>query len=504
MGLGAGCGFASALSVSVARGAIFDLINFCATIGSLTGAGSVELGATGALTWGSNTSATYSGIMNGAGSFNKAGNGVATFGAANSYTGATNINAGQLATGANEVLSDSTAVTVGALATLNLNGNTETIGSLAGAGSVLLGAGALTAGGNDSSTTYSGRMSGAGSFNKAGNGITTFSGANTYTGATNINAGALQLGADKVLADTTDVTVASGATFDVNGHTETIRLLSGGGSVALGGGSLTAGNTLGFTYSGVMSGTGNFNKVGAGVATFSGVNTYTGNTHIAGGTLFLANTGSLVSSVQIDSGATFDVSNWGTLGFTVAPSKTLSGNGTVKGLTLVKGAISPGASAGILATDDQEWHPGGAYNWEIADATGSAGAGFDQLQLNGALLVFATSGNKFTITITSLNGATPGNAANFDKDQNYEWIIATTTSPTTIDPTVFDVIATNFTNDISADPNVEGAENGKFTIAASGNDVVLRYSAAPEPATLALLSLCSTIYLMRRPHRSAA
>jgi autotransporter-associated beta strand protein len=443
--------------------------------------------------------------MNGAGSFNKAGNGVATFSAANSYTGATNINAGQLATGANEVLSDSTAVTVAGGATLNLNGNTETIASLAGAGSVVLGAGALTAGGNDSSTTFSGRISGTGSFNKAGNGITTFSGANTYTGATNINAGALQLGADNVLADTTDVTVASGSTFDVNGHTETILLLSGAGSVTLGSGSLTAGNTLPFTYSGVMSGTnGNFTKVGAGVATFSGVNTYTGNTRIAGGTLFLANTGSIVSSVQIDSGSTFDVSDWGTLGFTVAPGKTLSGNGTVKGLTLVKGTVSPGASAGILATDDQEWHPGGAYNWEIADATGSAGTGFDQLQLNGALLVFATSGNKFTIDVRSLNGATPGNAANFDKDQNYEWIIATTTSPTTIDTTVFDVIATNFTNDITADPNVEGAENGKFTLAANGNDVVLQYTAAPEPAALPLLALCSTIYLRRRPHRSAA
>ena len=47
-------------------------------------------------------------------------------------------------------------------------------------------------------------MSGAGGFEKAGTGMTTFAGANTYTGATNIESGTLSAG---TLSDSTAVTV---------------------------------------------------------------------------------------------------------------------------------------------------------------------------------------------------------------------------------------------------------------------------------------------------------
>ena len=69
-------------------------------------------------------------------------------------------------------------------ATFNLNNFAETMGSLAGAGNVTLGTGILTTGGNNTSTTYSGVMSGTGGLTKAGTGTFTLSGANTYTGAT--------------------------------------------------------------------------------------------------------------------------------------------------------------------------------------------------------------------------------------------------------------------------------------------------------------------------------
>ena len=52
-------------------------------------------------------------------------------------------------------------------ATFNLNNFAETIGSLAGAGNVTLGTGILTAGGDNSSTTFSGVMSGTGRADKA-------------------------------------------------------------------------------------------------------------------------------------------------------------------------------------------------------------------------------------------------------------------------------------------------------------------------------------------------
>ena len=104
-------------------------------------------------------------------------------------------------------------------------------------------------------------MSGTGGLTKQGPAIFTLSGANTYTGATTINAGTLQLGAANRIADTSALTVAGGATFNLNNFAETIGSLAGAGNVTLGTGTLTAGgDNTATTYSGMMSGTGGLTK----------------------------------------------------------------------------------------------------------------------------------------------------------------------------------------------------------------------------------------------------
>ena len=90
-------------------------------------------------------------------------------------------------------------------------GADDAIGSVAGAGNVELSSHGLTAGGDNSTTSFSGVMSGTGSLSKEGSGTMTLSGANTYTGATNVNAGKLSVSGG--LADTTAVTVALGAIY---------------------------------------------------------------------------------------------------------------------------------------------------------------------------------------------------------------------------------------------------------------------------------------------------
>jgi autotransporter-associated beta strand protein len=119
-------------------------------------------------------------------------------------------------------IADTAAVSVVTTGTLNLNGFNEAIGALAGTGSVTLGTGTgtLTLGGDGSSQTFSGIISGTGSVAKMGGGTQILSGANSYTGGTTISAGTLTI-AGSLASGAGTTTVANGATLrgDGNGTT---------------------------------------------------------------------------------------------------------------------------------------------------------------------------------------------------------------------------------------------------------------------------------------------
>jgi autotransporter-associated beta strand protein len=112
-------------------------------------------------------------------------------------------------------------VTVGTGSTFDLGGFSETIGALAGGGTVALGAGALTFG-DGTNTAFSGGITGAGRVTKAGSGTITLSGTASHTGGTTISAGTLALGASDRLSDTGAVMVSTGGTFDLGGFVETV------------------------------------------------------------------------------------------------------------------------------------------------------------------------------------------------------------------------------------------------------------------------------------------
>jgi autotransporter-associated beta strand protein len=131
---------------------------------------------------------------------------------------------------------------------------------------------------------------------KNGSGTLTLEGTNTYTGGTTINAGVLKIGgtSGNVLSNNGFVILAntSGAQLNLNGKTETIGSLSGGGTsgghIVLGtSGALTVNQYTNTTYNGVISGNGSFTKTSYGVLTLNGQNTYTGGTTLSGGEVII-------------------------------------------------------------------------------------------------------------------------------------------------------------------------------------------------------------------------
>jgi fibronectin-binding autotransporter adhesin len=145
---------------------------------------------------------------------------------------------------------------------------------------------------------------------KTGNGILTLSGANNYTGATNINAGTLRLGASNVIPDASAVTIQSGATLNLHSYSETIGGLSGAGTVQLGSGTLTVGSgDVSSTFSGSFASgdTGTFAKTGTGTLTLgSALNLSSGTMVLNGGTLILGPGTSTFGALSVTANSIID------------------------------------------------------------------------------------------------------------------------------------------------------------------------------------------------------
>jgi autotransporter-associated beta strand protein len=110
----------------------------------------------------------------------------------------------------------------------------------------------------------------------------------------------------------------------------------------------------------------------------------------------------------------------GTIGnVTLASGSRLGGSGTVTTATLVSGAIlAPGNSTATLRATTVVMPGGSILDWQVQNATGNAGTGYDTLVISGSLdLTGANSSNRVILRIGSLlgngDGNTPGNPLNF-------------------------------------------------------------------------------------------
>lgn len=180
---------------------------------------------------------------------------------------------------------------------------------------------------------------------------------------------------------------------------------------------------------------------------------------------------------------------------------TQSGSGSVGGIVLnLGGTISTGDSPGTFdVTGDAAFDPGANYNWEIHDATGTAGGptGGDLISATGQLDLSAlTVGSEFNINLWSLSGVSPdvsGEAINFDPTQNYTWTILTAAGG------ILGYTGTDqFNINLGANNGTAGFANllngGVFSVVQSGNNLNLVFTAAggepiPEPGTWAAAAL---------------
>ena len=167
----------------------------------------------------------------------------------------------------------------------------------------------------------------ASTFTKNGTGTFTWNNTspNTYTGATTVSSGKLQIG--------DGVTPAAGS-------------LGTGPIVISDPGMLVFNKPDDFEVPNAISGAGTLLKTNVSVMTYDGADTGSGPTIIAQGTLTVGAASAISSPIVLSSGATFDVSQ--NPAFTL--NQSLSGSGTVNGLlTAAGGSINPG-QPGVAGT----------------------------------------------------------------------------------------------------------------------------------------------------------
>jgi autotransporter-associated beta strand protein len=265
---------------------------------------------------------------------------------------AVNLQAGTVICGVNDSIGVNASLPISSGATLVLNGTSQYVANLSGAGTVV-GSAAITSSltvTESSANTFSGTIGGTGTnqnnlaFTKWGSAALTLSHHSTYTGDTTIVAGTLQQGIASALpygSGDGNLVLNGGASagiFDVNGYSASIDCLSGAVGTVLGqvannaagtNATLTLGNNNATaTYAGVIEnntgsgGTLALSKIGSGTQTLSGSNTYTGGTIVSAGALVAANPSAIAAgtSLTIGAGATliFGPSSVGTS--RVAPS----------------------------------------------------------------------------------------------------------------------------------------------------------------------------------------
>lgn len=360
------------------------------------------------------------------------------------------------------------------------------------------------AGTNTGNNTFAGQITDEGfsvvSLNKADAGRWILSNANTFSGATLVSAGILELTNSLALQNspldaTNSVTGAAAAGLRTTVTTLTIGGLNGtknlstlfttttggyGGVTAL---TLNPVADVTTSYSGVIANGAagmSLTKTGAGTQILSGVNTYTGATAVNAGTLLVNGSTAAASLV------------------TVGINGNLGGTGTINGATTILGAHTPGNSPGIQTFASDLSYSGGnsTVEWELVQNTTTnqpnPNAIFDQIVVGGNLDFADPTALNLVFNVGSTVDWT-----NVFWDTDQSWVLYDVTG------TISNIgnLSINVQDwaDGQLTPNLfNSARPGNYftvttTGAGPGQDVLLNYIAVPEPTTMAILGAGVTL-----------
>ncbi len=300
--------------------------------------------------------AQISSQITGTGGIIKNGVGDLQLTAANTFSGDTLVNAGRLIVSNNLALQNSALDTSGAGTVTLTSSTTPTLGGLKGgadlASVITSGYGSVAAltlnPGVGKTHTYSGAIANGAanmSLTKSGAGTQIFSGANSYAGATNLNAGILQanhasaLGSGNIVfgggtLQYSDASAGQDWAARFKNSASAIRLDTNGQTVTLG--AIDATNSGGLI------------KLGGGVLTLTGANAYTGTTTVEAGTLLINGSTAAASPVVVNGGI-------------------LGGSGFAGGTVTVNagGTLAPGASIESLGSGALALNDGSTFAYEL-------------------------------------------------------------------------------------------------------------------------------------------
>lgn len=287
-------------------------------LGGLWGEGSVIIADEQTLIVGAhNGSSTFDGVISGEGGLTHVGEGTLTLGGSNTYTGNTFVSSGTLRLGASDVIADASNLIVADGAVMDMQAFNDTV-ALAVIAGTLAGTGTLSAAEYQLDGAVVNANLGAGNLFNIG-GVSVLNGLSNAA-LVSVLEGTLRLGASNRLSDLADLSVSADATFDLNGHNETVRGLFGLGDINVGAGSLTFGG-IESGFGGRLLGSGSLVHTG-GLFTLLNEHTIQTITSTGGELRFLASTS---GNVNVSGG-------------------TMTGAGTIGGaLTISNGAtLSPG------------------------------------------------------------------------------------------------------------------------------------------------------------------